>query len=444
MQDSMLEVAVGKAAAAVAVELKGLARWLVEHRETDLRELEEGLIERGHALLMGLLGVVLADAPATETWQQRVCAECKGELRGLGRRSKWLHTSLGHYKLHRACYYCSRCGRTQAPLDDQLGIDQSGRSPRLVELIALLGTELPSFRQARIDLERLCPGVEVSTSQIEEVTEAVGRYREAELLAEVHAAWQEPYRQRLLPQLEVRSPQLVIAIDGVMAPEREGYHEVRTAAVAGCELGEQPKDWRYVIHTEQVETFGRLVWCEAWRQGLESAEQVVVLGDGAEWIWKLARWHFPGAIQVLDLWHATEHLWAAGRALLGETDERVEAWVEAARQRLLAGKVQQLLTEWEQLAPKDLQVWTDQLRYLRNQSPRMHYDQYIRQGLPVGSGAVESANRHVVGVRVKQAGMRWSRAGLRGVLALRALLRSGRWDQWWTAHSLPVPLLSPA
>ena len=443
MQDSMIEAAVEKAKAAVAGEMEGLARWLVEHREADLRELEEGLIEKGHTLLMGLLGAVLRDAPAAQSWREHSCAECKGRMRGLGEREKWLHTSVGHHRLQRACYYCGRCKRTEAPLDHQLGIDQSGRSPRLVEAMAILGAEL-AFPQARERLSKLCLGVEVGVSQLEELTEAVGRSLEAERLAELEGAWREPYKLRVLPKVESQHAELVIALDGVMVPEKAGYHEVRTAAVAGCELGQQPRGWRYVVHTEDVQTFGRLVWCEAWRQGLQTAKLVVVLGDGAEWIWRLARWHLPRSVQILDLWHASEHLWAAGEALYGQGDARVQPWVEAAKERLLAGQVLECLRDWEQLQASNAGEWSQQLTYLRNQAARMRYDEYLSQGLPVGSGAVESANQHVVGVRVKQAGMRWSRAGIRGVLALRALLRSGQWDAWWQAHPLPVPLLSAA
>ena len=331
---------------------------------------------------------------------------------------------------------------TEAPLDRQLGIDRSGRSPRLVELMALLGAELP-FAQAAARLTKLCPAVEVGESQLGEVTEAAGRRAEEEALAEVEAAWREPYRLRVLPAVETQSRRLVIALDGVMVPERAGYHEVRTAAVAVCEPGERPERWRYVVHTGGVQTFGKLVWCEAYRQGLEAAELVAVLGDGAEWIWKLARWHFPGAVQILDLWHATERLWSAGKALLGEADDGVAGWVERAKQRLLEGEALGLLSEWEALAPADAEGWAEQLRYFRNQSPRMRYDEYIEQGLPIGSGAIGSANRHVVGVRAKQAGMRWSREGVRGVLALRTLLRSGRWEAWWRNHPIPVPPPKP-
>ena len=115
-------------------------------------------------------------------------------------------------------------------------------------------------------------------------------------------------------------------------------------------------------------------------------------------------------------------------------------WVAAAGKRLREGEVRALLAEWADLAPKQAEAFAEECTYFQNQAPRMAYDQYEGAGYPIGSGAVESANRHVVGVRVKQAGMRWTPPGVAGVLALRALLRSDRWDQWWAAQPPPVPL----
>ncbi|MDQ3327498.1 MAG: hypothetical protein M3506_03120 [Chloroflexota bacterium] len=218
--DQLVEAALPK--------LRALAVWLVEAgRDSDLRRLEREVIERGHDVLMGYLG----------------------------KRPKWLHTSIGHHLLERGCYYCKACHRTLAPLDTHLGIDQSGRSPRLVELIARLGAGSQSFAQAAEDLALLCPGIEVRTSQVESVAEAVGRGIEAEALAEVEAAWREPYHQRVLPSIESRYPQLIIAIDGVLVRRLDGYRAVRVAAIGGCELGKEPEAWRYVVHRCIQETW---------------------------------------------------------------------------------------------------------------------------------------------------------------------------------------------
>jgi len=443
MEDNTERRVVEQTLLAVREELEELVGWLVRARTADLRQVEAGLVERGHHFLSRLAETVLATSPAAVSRAERVCSRCQQPLIDLGLRPKTLHLTLGDVALRRVCGYCPTCHQTEAALDGQLGIDQSGRSPRLVETLALLGTELP-FVPAAARLAQLC-GVAVSASQLEQVTEAVGRTQAREQQAVVDAAW----RTGELPAIEQRPPWLVVALDGVLVAEQDGYHEVRCGAIAGAEplVGKEEPEvrltpWRYVVTPEDVTTFGRLVSLEAYRQGLPSADRVLVVGDGAHWIWNLAAEHFPQAIQILDLWHATEHLWTAGRALYGEADERVAPWVATAKTRLLAGKVPDLLIEWAALTPRDAAAWATEQTYFRNHAHRMAYDQYQQAGYPLGSGAVESANRHVVGMRVKQAGMRWGRTGLIGVLALRALLRSQRWETWWDAHPLPVPLVA--
>jgi hypothetical protein len=286
--------------------------------------------------------------------------------------------------------------------------------------------------------------VRVGTSQVQLVTGGVGRTLAAQRAAEAEAAFPAGRRPPVLPAVERAAPWVVVALDGVLVPHRDGHREVRTGAVAATRPQDPaqpfPLPWRYVVHPGDVATFGRLLWLEAHRQGVRQAERVVVLGDGAHWIWNLAEEHFPDAVHIGDLWHAVEHLWAAGRALLGDDEARVAAWVEQATARLKAGEVAALTAEWAGLVPKDAAAFAAERTYFRNQAPRMRYDEYAAAGYPLGSGAVESANRHVVGARVKQAGMRWTPTGVAGVLALRALLRSRRWEDWWQAQALPVQL----
>lgn len=440
MEDSTAERLIARTLAVVQEELSALVCWLVEQREADLRTLEGGVLERGQRLLTRTLEAVLATSPTAVSRELLPCPTCQQPLVDLGPRAKTVHLTLGDLVLRRACRYCPHCQQLQAALDTQLGIDQSGRSPRLVEVLALLGTELP-FAPAATRLARLC-GLPVSASQVQQVTEGVGRTWDAEEAATVRRAWQTGD----LPAVEQQAPWLLVTLDGVMVAEQDGYHEVRCGAIAGAEPPTTDQGapaiaaWRYVVTPADVTTFGRRVALEAGRQGLATAERVLVVGDGAHWIWNLADEHFPHAVQILDLWHATEHLWTAGRARFGEGDERVPAWVAASKARLLAGAVQALLAEWATVTPRDPTAWATEVTYFTNQAHRMAYDQYHAAGYPLGSGAVESANHHVVGVRVKQAGMRWGEPGLTGVLALRAVLRSNRWDDWWDTHPLPIPL----
>jgi hypothetical protein len=436
--------------AAITEEARALAEWLVEHRTADLREVEGGLTRQGHRLLTGMLGVVLA-ARAAEVPRDGVgCRQCQGAVAWQAGRAKTLHLLLGDVPLARDYASCAACRSGWAPLDEQLGIDGSGRSPRLTEALALLGTEL-QFRPAVERLGQLCE-VWLGASQAEAVTEAVGR-----TLADQHdaaaTAALEPTAAPVPVELERKEaelPWLVVLLDGVFVPHRDGCHEVKVAALtrAGPALdpadGRRPRlgQWRYVVEPSSLERFGRLVWYEAQRLGADTAERILVLADGAAWIWKLADFYFLGATKLLDYWHAVQHLWALGAARFGEGDRRIPAWVGRAKARLRNGEIAALLAGWERAEPENAAVFAEERMYFRNQAPKMGYDAARAAGMPIGSGAVESANRHVVGVRVKQAGMRWTEPGLRGVLALRALLRSGRWDDWWDSQPLPVKLAS--
>lgn len=447
-QDSTVAL-VEQVLAAVADEARALATWLVEQRGADLRALEGGLTRRGHRLLTGMLGAVLA-ARASEVPRAGVrCARCRGEVTWQRGRAKTLHLLLGDVPLARDYASCAACGTGRAPLDEQLGIDQSGRSPRLTEALALLGTEL-QFRPAVERLGQLCE-VWLGASQAEAVTEGIGRALAEQQDAAATAALdpKAPPVPVALRPAEADLPWLVVLLDGVFVPERDGFHEVKVAALtrAGPPLdpaaGRKPRlgRWRYVVEPSSLERFGRLVWYAAQRLGADAAERILVLADGAAWIWKLADLYFPGALRLLDYWHAVQHLWALGAARFGEGDRRIPAWVGKAKARLARGEAAALLAGWERAAPEDAAAFAEELTYFRNQAPKLGYGAARAAGMPIGSGAVESANRHVVGVRVKQAGMRWTEPGLRGVLTLRALLRSGRWDTWWDTQHLPI---SPA
>jgi len=164
---------------------------------------------------------------------------------------------------------------------------------------------------------------------------------------------------------------------------------------------------------------------------------VVIVGDGAEWIWNRAKM-FVRRCEILDFWHALEHAWGVARLLYGEESKLAGRWVHRIAEDLRAGKVQEVIARLQRMRPK-----TPELReklqgliaYYSEHAGRMHYDQYLRLGYGIGSGAVESAHKQVVHARFRQAGMRWSEAGARRLLALRLLLLN---DNWALLDRLPM------
>jgi hypothetical protein len=191
----------------------------------------------------------------------------------------------------------------------------------------------------------------------------------------------------------------------------------------------------YVAGLLTAADFGVQLYAEAVRRGVERAQQVVILGDGALWIWKLAEEHFPGAIQILDFWHASQHVWKVAQAVWGQGSARTAEWAEAViANHLIIGDVVGLLAAIRALptvAPEpgeQKSVPEHALDYFQSNAPRMRYLEYRASGMEIGSGTVESAGKRVVGQRCKAPGMRWSEEGLTAILNLRTNLLNDRYD----------------
>jgi len=155
---------------------------------------------------------------------------------------------------------------------------------------------------------------------------------------------------------------------------------------------------------------------------------VVIVGDGAEWIWNRTT-RFVQRCEILDFWHALEHAWAFARLCYGE-GLQADRWVQQMAEDLKAGKVEAIIARLKLMQPNTPELcasWQSLIGYYRANATRMRYDEYLRLGYGIGSGAVESAHKQVVHARFRQAGMRWSEAGARRLLALRLLLLNDNW-----------------
>ncbi len=180
--------------------------------------------------------------------------------------------------------------------------------------------------------------------------------------------------------------------------------------------------------------FGTLMAAEARRRGAGHVRQLTILGDGAAWIWNLAARHFPEATQIVDLYHAREHLHELARLLEFMLGDRKQDWLDARLADLDAGDIPAICAAarvFPLTGSKNADLQTA-LGYFEHNACRMHYAHFKKLGLFIGSGAVEAGCKSIVGQRCKLSGMRWTEQGATGILTLRCQESSGRWDETWT------------
>ncbi|MDE0102856.1 MAG: ISKra4 family transposase, partial [Bryobacterales bacterium] len=180
--------------------------------------------------------------------------------------------------------------------------------------------------------------------------------------------------------------------------------------------------------------FARRVWREAERRGFPRAERRVILGDGAKWIWRVACELFPGAIQIVDFYHVAERLWDVAKDLLRDDREAAETWAEARCSELREGHLNSVLATLKAHAGH-CKMAAECEAYIETNRDRMRYADFRAQGLQIGSGVVEAGCKSVAGARLKQSGMRWTKDGAQGILALRACILGGRYEDFWAWRS---------
>jgi hypothetical protein len=193
--------------------------------------------------------------------------------------------------------------------------------------------------------------------------------------------------------------------------------------------------WTGAIETP--EQFGRRLYTEAWRRGWSRADRKVVLGDGALWIWNLAEQHFPGAIQIVDLYHARQHLWELSGKLFAADPKQRQRWTADLQNRLDQGQVEDVVSTLRQFpanGPDLARTLDNEADYFERNRERMRYPQFRAQGLFVGSGVIEAGCRTVIGARLKQSGMFWSVRGANAIIALRCNRLSGGFEDYWESR----------
>jgi hypothetical protein len=362
-------------------------------------------------------------------------------------RDKSFDTALGLVTVSRAWYHCAGCGHGLAPRDAELGVAGTSMSPGLAAMNDIAAAAVPFAKAAGL-LEDLA-GVRLTAKRAERAAEASG--------AAVAAAGRERARliaaRKLVPLPPSPLPdKLYIVIDGTGVPMtaketagRQGKGEDGRARTREVKLAvlftqdELDKDGypvrdrasASVIATfEPAATFGNLVRGEGIRRGADHVRQLTILGDGAAWIWTIATAKFPEATQIVDLYHAREHLHSLTRSLEFMLGGRKDEWLAARLEDLDYGDIDGIeaaVREYPLEGVKKEET-EKELGYFLNNAPRMRYRWFRSRGLFVGSGVVEASCKTVVGQRLKQAGMHWTVAGADAIIALRCREASSTWE----------------
>jgi len=179
--------------------------------------------------------------------------------------------------------------------------------------------------------------------------------------------------------------------------------------------------------------FGRRLHWQGLREGLGRAQAKLIVADGAAWIWKLVQDRWAGSTEVLDFYHASQHLWELGRALHGQNETAAARWVEPRLHRLRHGQQEKVLREIRRLKPPSGEAGKIVVReqgYFLSHAHRLGYQAIHRRGWPIGSGAVESACRQRQ-CRFKRPGQFWTFHGMRNLGALTEARHNHSWDQLW-------------
>ena len=390
------------------------------------------------------------DAPEPEA-RQLPCP-CGHTAKYVGLRSKPVLTAVGEAHCLRPYYLCDRCHQGQFPVDAALDIEGTELSPGVRRMMAAVGHEA-AFDQGREQL-KLLAGLTVTTKAVERTAEAIGEDIERRQQQELQRALQLELPIPIGPRI----PLLYVEMDGTGIPVvrkesegREGKQDGQPAhtreAKLGCVFSQTTVDEQgypirdeasttYIGAIESAEEFGSRLYAEAWRRGWARAGQKVVLGDGAEWIWNQAELHFPDAIQIVDLYHAREHLWDLSAKLYPSDSPAQRRWVMVRKDKLDDGKIEALVRSLRSVAashPELAEEIHTEANYFEGNKERMRYPEFRKLGLFVGSGVIEAGCKTVLG-RLKRSGMFWTVRGANAIIALRCCQLSGRFEDYWESR----------
>ena len=395
----------------------------------------------------------LLQFPAPPPGQRTLPCSCGRLAHYKDLRSKPLLTVVGKAEVSRPYYLCSHCHDGQFPADVELDIKDMEVSPGVRRMQAVVGQDVP-FDHGRRQM-KLLADLEVTAKAVERTAEAIGADIAARAQGEIDRAVQLDLPIIVGEPVRV----LYVQMDGTGVPVvkketvgRQGKTEDQPAHTREAKLGcvftqttcnkegyaiRDPDSTTYVGAIETAEAFGKRLYVEAWTRGWSRAQKKVVMGDGAEWIWNIADEHFPGAVQIVDLFHARQHLWTLARKLYPNQEAEQRRWTMIQQDKLDEGKIEDIVATLQSIdssSPELAKTIRTEIGYFGNNAKRMRYPEFRAQHLFVGSGVIEAGCKTIIGSRCKQSGMFWTVRGANAILALRCCYFNGRFEHYWEAR----------
>ena len=404
---------------------------------------------------LGIMGRMVANRLNADRGDTRGSAACRcgADASYVDRRAKTFTTALGPMTLERAWYHCPACGRGFSPRDRALGLENASLSPAVRRMVGIAAGEM-SFGHASAALRELA-GLEVGAKQVERHAEALGRDIARDELEVVDA---EPATAKTL----------YVGLDGTGVPMRKSEtagrvgkqadgsaktREVKLVTVWSAEGRDKhgspcrdPGSGSCNGAIESIATrdtdhapslFAKRVLRELERRCVDLVAHRVVLGDGAPWIWNFADEHLPDAVQIVDIFHAKQHIFDVAKAIYGPGGDLAAQWGKARRDELDQRGADPVIAALRQHASACDEARKN-LDYFTANRERMAYPTFRAKRLCVSTGVVEGACKSVIGNRLKRGGMHWTVDGANAIIALRCATVSNRFDDYWERQASPT------
>ncbi len=412
----------------IVKEVTDLYRDIDADESLSLDDVEVRVSEEFRSFEQKFLEVCVSKKAGKKESEPVECPECQAPCRPLRKRAKHLTTLCGKISPRRWVYCCEH-GHRHAPWEVKQKLSDQ-YTHRVVEAMCRLSARL-DYREASEELSH--QGIEVSHTTL---------HQSVCKLAEDLDVCEQVEAQEL-----AENQRWYVSCDGCHTNSPDGWKEVKVGCiyrdypqpVSGGTPSVRTESIRYVAGRQNAAAFGKKLYALALQSGIYqkdiNTQEIVFIGDGAAWIWNLCKEYFPNAVQIVDYPHAVSHLYDVAKLVFEETEtELFEAWIKETECFLHDGNIAEVASSIRALATQHPEVSESlerEARYFEKHANRMQYKAFREKGYMIGSGVIESACKHVVGERCKQAAMRWEQPGINAVLKWRCLSKNKAWERYW-------------